>query len=41
LRAMAAAGTCHAVDVALERIADVSARHLAHRLAAVFDRAAA
>ena len=41
LRALAAAAAYNPGDVSLERIADVSARHLARRLAAVFDRVAA
>ena len=41
LRALAAAGVYDAGEVSLERVADVSARHLARQLAAVFDRVAA
>jgi glycosyltransferase involved in cell wall biosynthesis len=41
LRALAANPAYNAGDVSLERIADVSARHLARRLAAVFDRVTA
>ena len=41
LRALAVACAYNAGDVALERVADVSARHLARQLAAVFDRVAA
>ena len=41
LRALAAGAGYNPGDVSLERIADVSARHLARRLAAVFDRVAA
>lgn len=41
LRALAASATCHAADVALERVAGVSARHLARQLAALFDEVAA
>ena len=41
LRALAAAYAYNAADVTLEAVADVSARHLARRLAAVFDRVAA
>ena len=41
LRALAAAGVYDAGDVSLDRLADVSARQLARRLAAVFDRVAA
>jgi hypothetical protein len=41
LRALAAACAYHAADVALERVADVSARQLARQLAAVFDRVVA
>ena len=41
LRAMAAACVYHAGDVALDRVTDVSARQLARRLAAIFDRVAA
>ena len=40
LRALAAAGAYNAGDVSLERIADVSARHLARQLAAIFDQVA-
>ena len=40
LRALAAAGTYQRSDVALDRIADVSARNLARQLAAVFDQVA-
>ena len=41
LRALAASSTYDPADVSLERAADVSARYLASRLAAVFDRVAA
>jgi glycosyltransferase involved in cell wall biosynthesis len=41
LRSLAAATAYNAEDVSLERVADVSARRLAQRLAAVFDRVAA
>ncbi|MGH9142494.1 MAG: glycosyltransferase [Vicinamibacterales bacterium] len=41
LRALAAAAPYDERDVHLARVADVSARHLAHQLAAVFDRVAA
>jgi len=41
LRALAASCAYHDADVALDRVADVSARQLARQLAAVFDRVAA
>ena len=41
LRALAATCAYNAGDVALDRVADVSARHLARQLAAVFNRVAA
>jgi len=41
LRALAAACAYHAADVALDRVADVSAPQLARQLAAVFDRVVA
>ena len=41
LRALAAHCVYSPYDVALERVADVSSRHLARQLAAVFDRVAA
>jgi glycosyltransferase involved in cell wall biosynthesis len=41
LRALAAECSYNVGDVSLERIADVSARQLAHRLAAIFNRVAA
>ena len=41
LRALAAAAAYRAADVSLDRVADVSARQLARRLAAVFDEVAA
>jgi hypothetical protein len=41
LRALAASCAYEPADVAIERVADVSARHLARQLAAIFDRVAA
>ena len=41
LRALASANAYDAADVSIERVADVSARHLARQLAAIFNRVAA